>query len=67
MKSNADKIVPECNCVGNDKSPRDHISDRKTGRVESLACGMICPECGSVVFFQSGCPLCPACGFSRCG
>ena len=26
-----------------------------------------CPECGGVIQFQSGCELCPSCGFSRCG
>ncbi|MEA4926640.1 MAG: vitamin B12-dependent ribonucleotide reductase [Syntrophomonadaceae bacterium] len=32
-----------------------------------LAAGQACPECGRPVNHDSGCLICPHCGFSRCG
>ncbi len=26
-----------------------------------------CPECGSQLFRQEGCNICPSCGYSKCG
>jgi len=26
-----------------------------------------CPDCGSALARQSGCVVCPSCGWSRCG
>lgn len=28
---------------------------------------MECPECAAELVVDGGCPLCPACGYSRCG
>lgn len=25
-----------------------------------------CPECGSTLFFQEGCFICPSCGYTKC-
>jgi ribonucleoside-diphosphate reductase alpha chain len=26
-----------------------------------------CPDCGSILFFQEGCHICPSCGYTKCG
>lgn len=26
----------------------------------------VCPECGTTLYHQEGCALCPACGYSKC-
>ncbi len=26
-----------------------------------------CPDCGSLLIYQEGCHICPACGYTKCG
>lgn len=39
-------------------------TEKETGKTSN---GDICPECGGKLEYNSGCVLCPGCGFSRCG
>jgi len=25
-----------------------------------------CPECGGTLWYQEGCDICPACGYTKC-
>lgn len=45
-----------------------HRPEKQPERREmSRAGGRPCPECGAEMMEQGGCPVCPNCGYSRCG
>ncbi len=47
-----------------------HIKTKASNNFEdsSLArnCVGQCPECGSTLFYQEGCDICPSCGYTKC-
>ena len=36
------------------------------GYGEAVNFGGQCPECGGMLFYQEGCHICPACGYTKC-
>lgn len=45
-------------------TPEDCALDTETGLENYVS---VCPECGSRIEHESGCVICPNCGYSKCG
>ncbi len=45
-------------------NPEAKTKTKASGEIKNLA-GQ-CPECGSLLVFQEGCFVCPACGYTKC-
>ncbi len=44
-----------------------HVSDETDGEGNDKVMVGVCPDCHGPLEFESGCSVCRACGFSRCG
>jgi len=42
------------------------LREMTPGERATLGNAAQCPECGTSLYFQEGCLVCPACGYSRC-
>lgn len=58
---------------GNGKAATTAVINTNGGRQSELKksrrliAELKCPECGCEMIPQGGCPLCPHCGYSKCG
>jgi ribonucleoside-diphosphate reductase alpha chain len=46
---------------------RGRRSPAAGGDAPAIGTGLLCPECGSQLYFAEGCLVCRACGYTKCG
>ena len=69
MKAQAAKVpeAPE-NDLANAQSAPDPAAPDQSAPIDPGADMLsLCPECGGPLTHESGCVICPACGYSKCG
>ena len=52
---------------GGRRTARPEPVEGRAANSEALLTGLLCPECGSQLFFSEGCLICRGCGYTKCG